>query len=58
MKIMNFYDCDWYKSNGKSKLNEGAARMCDFTVSEEFAWINELTQDINDESPRALVSSS
>ena len=55
MKIMNFYDCEWYKSNGKSKLNKGAARMCDFTVSHEFAWINELTQDIDDENPNATV---
>jgi len=59
MRVIRSYDCDWYIGNEKSNLKEGVTSTCDFSVkSGEFAWINELTQDIVAGSSKATVQNS
>ena len=57
MKIMRSYNCEWYIAQEKSNLELDVPSLCDFSAtSGEFAWVNELSQDVKSGSAGADIS--
>lgn len=59
MRIMKSHDCDWYIANEKSNLEVDVISTCDFSATNgEFAWVDELTQDIKSGTSEAVIGNS
>ena len=59
MTIMKSHDCDWYIANEKSNLEVDVISTCDFSATNgEFAWVDELTQDIETGTSEAIIGNS
>ena len=56
---MRSHDCEWYIANEKSNLEVDVISTCDFSATNgEFAWVDELTQGINADTPEAVLANS
>ena len=59
MKIMRAYECSWYIAQEKSNLDIDVVSTCDFSATNgKFAWVDEQTQAITKDDPRATVENS
>ena len=46
-EVITFHSCNWYRANGHSRFSGSQERICELdTLNDEYAWVNEKTQNI------------